>query len=77
MRKTLEAERWVVYLVTNGEHAGIRCVCTENEWREIRSLHPGTNLLVEGGITSESEAEKLARGTSGETKKRDRRQSTR
>ena len=33
--------------------------------------NPGVNKLVQAGITSESEAEKLARGTSGDLKKRE------
>ncbi len=38
----------------------------------MNRAYPGHNKLIQGGITNESEAEKLARGTSGDAKKKDR-----
>jgi hypothetical protein len=46
---------------------GQKAVCTEAEWDAMQVRHPGLNKLLQSGITSEREAELIARGTSGDT----------
>ncbi len=61
------AELWVVYLVTLRNHPdGMRAICTQHEWDRMELAKPGYHRLIQGGITSEREAELLARGTSGD-----------
>jgi hypothetical protein len=61
---------WVVYTMTLHNHPeGMRAVCEQSEWDEMERARPGYHKLVQGGITSEGEAERLARGTSGDTRK--------
>jgi hypothetical protein len=71
MREKEKVEHWVVYQAVQGAQLGIRSVCKQSEWEALDSRQPGVNKLVQAGITSESEAEKLARGTSGDLKKRE------
>jgi hypothetical protein len=60
-------ESWVVYLMTIHKHpSGMRAVCSQAEWDKMELAQPGHHTLVKAGITSEAEAEKLARGTSGD-----------
>ena len=63
-------EHWVVYEAVEGKESGRRSVCKQSEWHEIELRYPGVNTLVREGIVEESVAEKLARGTSGDAKKR-------
>ena len=70
MRKTDLVEAWVVYETVQGDDIGRKSVCQQSEWEDIDSRHPGHNKLILGGILSETEAEKLARGTSGDAKKK-------
>ena len=70
MREPEKIEMWVVYQAVQGDQLGIRSVCTQSEWPAIEARRPGVNQLVREGIVSETEAEKLARGTSGDLKKR-------
>ena len=67
MPKSQKAVRWVVYRMSmDGKTPGINVVCEQNEWDAMELAHPGRHTLVRSGITSEAEAEKLARGTSGD-----------
>ena len=62
MRPTKSAELWVVYQMTvNKKHVPVNAVCEQGEWDEMERLRPGHHVLVRAGITSETEAEKLAR----------------
>ena len=70
MRETEKFETWVVYEAVQGGDTGRKSVCRQSEWEAIDSRHPGHNKLVQGGITNETDAEKLARGTSGDAKKK-------
>ena len=70
MREIPEAEKWVVYETVTGPKAGTRSVCTASEWSGVESSQPGINKIIKEGITDETEAEKLARGTSGDLKAR-------
>jgi hypothetical protein len=67
MRKTEKVESWVVYRMTlHGKKDGGRAVCEQSEWDAMELASPGYHALISGGITSEGEAERLARGTSGD-----------
>jgi hypothetical protein len=58
---------WVVYRVTiKGQEAGPNAVCEQSEWEEMERLRPGLHTLIRSGIASEGEAERLARGMSGD-----------
>jgi hypothetical protein len=71
MRKKEKIASWVVYLMTiHGKPSGINAVCEQSEWDAMERDQPGHHTLVRSGITNEGEAERLARGTSGDAKKR-------
>jgi hypothetical protein len=51
-------------------HAGTfggNVVCEQREWELLERARPGFHQLVRDGILTEQEAEKLARGTAGDT----------
>lgn len=65
--RTKRAAVWVVYqAAVKGMEQGPNAVCDEAEWDAMEAAAPGINRLIRGGITSEAEAERLARGTSGD-----------
>jgi hypothetical protein len=67
MPKSDKAESWVVYLMTvKKDAAGMNAVCEQAEWDAMELAQPGRHTLVRSGIASEAEAERLARGTSGD-----------
>jgi hypothetical protein len=67
MRTTEKVESWVVYLMTvHGKLPGMNAVCEQSEWESMELAKPGYHTLIKDGITSEGEAERLARGTSGD-----------
>jgi hypothetical protein len=67
MRRTQEVPAWVVFRMTiPGKPQQVNAVCEQAEWDEMEARRPGFHLLVRSGIASEAEAEKLARGTSGD-----------
>ena len=71
MRKAGECMSWVVYVNTGGNQAeGMRVICEQAEWDRMELDRPGHHKLVQSGITNEGEAERLARGTSGDPKPR-------
>jgi hypothetical protein len=45
-------------------------VCEQREWDALERSRPGFHTLLHTGIKTEQEAEKLARGTAGETRPR-------
>ena len=68
MRRTQEALAWVVYRMTiHGKPQQVSAVCEQAEWDEMEASRPGYHTLVRAGIANEIEAEKLARGTAGDT----------
>ena len=70
MRRTQAFSSWVVYRKTaKGNSLGGSVVCGQEEWYAIEQAEPGTHTLVLAGITSEKEAERLARGSSGDAYK--------
>ena len=71
MRKVASVEGWVVYqMPVHGRSELMNAVCEQTEWNAMEQAQPGHYTLVRANISSETEAEKLARGTSGEAKKR-------
>lgn len=67
MRPGGSVETWTVYQAVQGKVVGIRSVCTDSEWQALELSHPGLNVLVQQGLTNEADAERLARGTSGDS----------
>jgi hypothetical protein len=66
-QKSRRSEVWVVYQsAIKGQPSGPNAVCDQGEWEAMEAVAPGLNRLIRGGITSEGEAERLARGTSGD-----------
>jgi hypothetical protein len=66
MRTDHRPLRWVVYLVSeHGKPTGRGAVCEQGEWEVMEAADPGRHSLVRAGITSEAEAEALAREASG------------
>jgi hypothetical protein len=71
MQGTEKVESWVVYLMTlPGNQPPMNAVCRQYEWEALELARPGFNTLIRSGIATESEAEKLARGNSGDPRKR-------
>ncbi len=69
MPKSDEAVAWVVYQMNiDRKAAGVNAVCEQAEWDAMELAQPGRHALLHSGIASEAEAEKLARGTSGDAK---------
>ena len=65
--RTTRATVWVVYqAAVKGVEHGPNAVCDQAEWDAMEAATPGVNRLIRGGIANEAEAEKLARGTSGD-----------
>jgi hypothetical protein len=61
---------WVVYQTVHGKQMGAKSICEQREWDALEAANPGMNELIASGLASETQAEKLARGTSGDAKKR-------
>jgi hypothetical protein len=61
---------WVVYLMTLRKHDGMKAVCEQAEWDAMELARPGYHHFIQGGFTSETEAELMARGDSGASKPR-------
>jgi hypothetical protein len=60
---------WVVYeMGAAGKDQGRKVVCEQGEWDALELAQPGKHKLIRTGITSEGEAERLARGTSGDSR---------
>ena len=71
MSTTEKPVSWVVYRMTiHGKPSGMNAVCEQGEWDAMERARPGYHKLVRSGITSEGEAERLARGTAGDSKVR-------
>lgn len=69
MRTSNEVKAWAVYrIAAKGNEPETQAVCDQREWAEIQKSGAGRYTLVRGHITNEGEAERLARGTSGDTK---------
>ena len=63
MRMTEKCVSWVVYRMTiYGKPSETSSVCEQREWDAMERAQPGLHTLIQAGIPSESEAERLARG---------------
>lgn len=63
-----ERTSWVVYTMPiKGNPEGMRAVCERKEWDAMERDRPGYYTVIRTDITNEGEAEKLARGKSGDT----------
>lgn len=63
-------ETWVVYLMTGKKTNGMKAVCDKTEWDAMKEANPSQHDLIQEGIATETEAELLARGASGDPKPR-------
>jgi hypothetical protein len=64
---TQKTVSWVVYKMTLPQKPeGMNAVCEQSEWDAMELARPGYHTLVRSGIADEGEAERLARGTSGD-----------
>jgi hypothetical protein len=68
MRSSKTCMAWVVYRMTLAKQAiGGNVVCEQSEWEAMELARPGYHVLLHSGIKTEQEAEKLARGTAGDS----------
>ena len=68
MKESIPRTTWVVYRMTlNGNMIAGNVVCEQHEWEAIEFARPGYHMLLHTGLKTEQEAEKLARGTAGDT----------
>jgi hypothetical protein len=69
MQKPGEPGAWVVYqTLLDKKPEAINVVCEQGDWDAMELARPGHYKLVRAGIATEAEAERLARGTSGDAK---------
>jgi hypothetical protein len=60
---------WVVYqILLDKKPEAMHVVCEQGDWDAMELARPGHYKLVRAGIATEAEAERLARGTSGDAK---------
>jgi hypothetical protein len=63
MRSYEKCMSWVVYRMTiYGKPSETNSVCEQAEWEAMERAQPGHHTLIQAGIPSETEAERLARG---------------
>ena len=68
MRKVQTYSAWVVYRMNvDGKASGPTGVCGQEEWAVMQATQFGQHTLIRDGITTEKEAEQVARGTSGDS----------
>ena len=60
---------WVVYQMTLNKKPSMNAVCEQSDWDAMEVARPGYHTLVQAGIASEAEAEILARGTAGNSRR--------
>ena len=59
---------WVVYRMGLPKNMiGGNVVCEQREWDALERAQPGRHTLLHSGLRTEQEAERLARGTAGQT----------
>jgi hypothetical protein len=64
MHKLVLNDSWVIYQpVIEGEVSGSDTVCGQTEWEEMERQRPGGQWLVQAGISTEEQAERLVRST--------------
>ena len=67
--KTGKPVTWVVYkrvLIYLQQETEFLAIRTQAEWEKLDGDGPGIHTLVQGGFATEADAEKFARGTSGD-----------
>jgi hypothetical protein len=64
--RTKRTAVWVVYQSGMTGAGGARAICDQAEWDQMEADRPGFHTLIKAGIANEGEAERLARGTSGD-----------
>jgi hypothetical protein len=62
-------ELWVVYRFIPKQGDERNAVCKQSEWDKMEPPEDGRYELVRKGIAGEADAERLARGTSGDERK--------
>jgi hypothetical protein len=68
MRQVRTFSSWVVYRKNvKGKTLVGNAVCGREEWDAMELARPGLHTLVRADIATEKEAERLARGASGDT----------
>jgi hypothetical protein len=68
MRLSTTCIAWVVYRMTIPKQSVTgNVVCEQSEWEAMELARPGYHVLLHSGIKTEQEAEKLARGTAGDS----------
>ena len=67
MRNANETSLWAVYQIeAHGKQEAVKAMCDQREWANLESQGQGRCTLIRANIASEAEAERLARGTSGD-----------
>jgi hypothetical protein len=70
-KNAIEDISWVVYKMTlHGKADQVNAICEQSEWDAMELARPGYHTLVQANILDESQAERLARGTTGDAKSR-------
>jgi hypothetical protein len=60
--KSQTEQTWVIYqTMVRGQPNGLASVCDQTEWEAMERLQPGAHPLIQAGIKTEGEAERLAR----------------
>jgi hypothetical protein len=60
-------QSWVVINKhVHGLPGAVRAVCSQSEWDKMQAIQPCSHELIRSGFTNEAEAERTARGTSGD-----------
>jgi hypothetical protein len=63
-----KSEGWAVYwMPMKAGEEPVRAICAQAEWEAMDRAKPGYYTLIQGNMPSEGQAERLARGKSGET----------
>lgn len=71
MKRAGKVQLWVVYKMSLHKHPeAMNAVCLQEEWDAMEAARPGYHTLIQAGIANEGEAERLARGTSGDPRSR-------
>ena len=71
MRNSDEPVAWVVYqIILDKKPEAMNVVCEQGEWDAMELARPGRACSGRAGIATEAEAERQARGTSGDAKHR-------
>jgi hypothetical protein len=66
---TTKQTLWVVYAIgAAGKLQGMNVICEQDEWDALELAQPGKHKLIRTGIANEGEAERVARGTSGDSR---------